>query len=264
MKNPKNSDLPIIAIALVMILALYGCDKFKGATGPEGPALTGNIVGYVALYDEYGRKLSDHSDVSVRTADSAVSTLTTSSGKWVLDGLKTGCYTLIFSKAGCGTIKRYGLQFSGGGDYFYGSALPILQLPAFTITSLSVTPSSTSISLNGTISSPAVTGQSRSVRFFISTSNTVSADPARYNYTTLSASTTTSSFALTITSSTFNSAGLFSGTTIYIIAYPTSSRYYYDEGITYLESGYLDPETGRKVYPSIGSTPSNIVMTAVP
>ena len=105
------------AMSLVLLffsICSSSCDKFKGDTGPAGPKLTGNLTGYVTLYDDYGRKLPDNSTVTITVENSDKATTSDISGKWTITELATGSYTLTFSKTGFGVYKRIGLGFTGG------------------------------------------------------------------------------------------------------------------------------------------------------
>ncbi|MCF8335427.1 MAG: carboxypeptidase-like regulatory domain-containing protein [Bacteroidales bacterium] len=80
------------------------------------PELTGNMVGYVYTFDEFGDILDDHSEVKVTATgvDKEYSTLSDSKGRFELTDLPTGTYELSFEKEGFGVLKQFGVQHLGG------------------------------------------------------------------------------------------------------------------------------------------------------
>lgn len=80
------------------------------------PGLTGNIVGFVYTFDEFGNYLEDRSNVKVTAfgMDQNYSTHSNSKGKFVLEDLPTGTYELHLAKEGFGTLKQFGVQHLGG------------------------------------------------------------------------------------------------------------------------------------------------------
>jgi hypothetical protein len=255
------------AMSLVLLffsICSSSCDKFKGDTGPAGPKLTGNLIGYVTLYDDYGRKLPDNSTVTITVENSDKATTSDISGKWTITELATGSYTLTFSKTGFGVYKRIGLGFTGGGDLFYGRSQFLMAIPAFTVSSLVATPTTSSVTISGSISSAPSAGYVHYVRFFIGTSSSVSSNPTTFLFSYLSSGTSTTAISTSITSSTFNRAGISSGSTVYLIAYASANSTYFDDGTNFLDTGYSDPATGKTIYPNIGTIPSNTVSFLVP
>ena len=96
-------------ILALLIIFLNNCE------GPEGPKLEGEIYGRILTYDLSYNKHSEHSGVNVIIDGIGESTITDSSGFWIIDGISTGIYNLNFEKDGFGTNKRLEFQFVGGG-----------------------------------------------------------------------------------------------------------------------------------------------------
>ncbi len=144
------SKLPIVFLPIVLLLCI-GCDKFKGDTGPAGPSITGDLIGFSYLYDVDGNHVLDNSGIAVSVDGTNISATSDSSGRWMLPGLNTGTYTIAISKEGYGTEKIIGYPFVGGGQAYFGK-LSLHQIPSFSITELSATTSLGFVNISGTLS----------------------------------------------------------------------------------------------------------------
>lgn len=80
------------------------------------PGLTGNMVGYVYTFDEFGNLLEDRSHVKITALglDQNYSANSNSDGRFVLEEVPTGTYELHLKKEGFGTLKQFGVQHLGG------------------------------------------------------------------------------------------------------------------------------------------------------
>ena len=87
-----------IIIIMVIELGCKGDTGSMGPTGPGGPNLTGKITGVVVLTDTNGVQPTKRSGISVQIEGTNKSTLTDSTGKWVLDTMTTGTYAIDISK----------------------------------------------------------------------------------------------------------------------------------------------------------------------
>jgi len=255
MKTKLNSALFLyLSITIPLSICALSC---KGADGPAGPSLSGDLVGYSYLYDLSGNRAADNSGITVAVEGSSTTATTTADGRWTLSGLKTGTYTIAWTKSGYGMRKSVGLQFVGGGQVYYGS-ISLYLIATHTATNLVATTSVVStlkyVNLSGNFS--GTTMQYMMVRFFVGTSSAVSSTPANYLYTTSSSySSTPTTFSTSINTQSLTSAGIFSGSTIYVIAY----------GDSYFGStSYIDIATGRFVYTCLNAVPSNVSTVVVP
>src|SRR5437764_14365972 len=102
------------AAAMAGIL-FSGCKE----TTVVSPAAPGNITGYVQLYDTLSQPLADQSGVTVSLPGTSISAQSDRSGKWTLQNVPPGTYTIFFSKDGYSSMKDFNLQFIGNGTYYY-------------------------------------------------------------------------------------------------------------------------------------------------
>jgi hypothetical protein len=255
--KPKNmimKNLIVVYCLFIMILTGVSCSK-EGPMGPEGPAgpsgtgLTGSLVGWVALYTEYGVLVTDKSDVTVTVDGAAVPTTakTNSAGKFQFDNLSSGTYEIVFTKTGYAT-RRLSITFIGGSKPFYYTSVALSQQTTTVTSGLILSVSGTSINYQMTVSPAIPSGSLRYVRIFVGNSNAVSSS----NYlTTLSFGSSSTTPSITSTPN----KGLFpSGTTLYAVAY----------GEAYSSYSFPDAITGNGVFSTIGSTGSNIASIIVP
>lgn len=231
---------------------LYACKKETGPQGQAGPSLTGNLSGYVFLTDQYQQKIYPLSNTTVKIASSSISAVTDSSGKYTFSNLTTGTYEIDYTHAGCGSFKKTGQQFLGGGNLLV-SDVHLSVIPAFTILkdSAYITQKDTS-----QINVKIVLGNSDSTRtrgliYFVGTAPNVSSDPSTYLISFTGNATqnkNTELFAITVVS--LYRAGFHPGQSIYIKPYPTSSG-----------GTYEDPDTGETIFPTLGMPGMPLVIT---
>lgn len=115
----ENTIAKIVGV-LVLPIIVWGCKGDAGPAGPLGPHLAGDLYGAVVLFDEDSISIFDHSRVNISIDGTSSSTTSDRDGWWRLVGLRTGTYTITFSKIGYETYKRFSYQFVGGDSVFYG------------------------------------------------------------------------------------------------------------------------------------------------
>jgi hypothetical protein len=247
-----KSKIILISTMLLILFVTDSCEKV-GPAGPEGPAgsaLTGSLVGFITLYDEFGNLVADKSGVIVSIDGylPATSSTTNSAGRYEIDDLPTGTYDLIFSKTGYATYKSLSLSFVGGVKPRVFNAILVQQTTTL-ISSLTLSVySSTQMTISCTLSPAIPSGYARYLRFFFSKSSSISGT----NYlTTLSTGSSSTSLS---TIRTFDKVTYPSGTTLYAIAF----------GESYYTYGYQDLISGLQVYSTISTTGSNIASIIVP
>ena len=98
---------------LSLLMVLCSCED---PVVPESPLQAGDLVGKVETFSEFGEPFQDHSDVEVTIegTDPLVTTLTDKEGNYLITGLTTGTYNLIFTKADHQTRKLFSFRFIGG------------------------------------------------------------------------------------------------------------------------------------------------------
>ena len=256
--------------ALSIILMATSCKKgdtgSTGATGATGPSLSGNMEGFVSLYDAAGSKIlsnlkGDTLMLTNNSTNAVTKTTTDSTGKYTFTNLTTGNYNLTTTKAGYGTLLAQNIQFVGGGNTYKNGAL--CQIPSINVTSaqaVDTTVSATTNTLTSTPESyvkvrgtlPATTGGSEII-VFVSNVGGTSASGSATNfstYYTLAVSPGALTFKINIPTSDLHDLGFVTGNTVYFAAYMV--------GGNLNASSYVDLSTGKNVFTSLSSTPINM------
>ena len=249
---PVSWATPLSLVAAAMVAA--GCTS----NTTDGPTLTGDWHGYVALHDEYGVPLASDTGVlvtAVNNGHTGPSVVSSGDGSYDLAGLHTGTYTLVYSGAGTGIFLRPEVGFIGGGTQFLG-VQNLSTASTGTVTGLTAAPdiSGDAVDITAAIGPPP-TGLTRYVRLFFGAANTVSSAPASYRVSLLSRNTTG---ALSISVADTALAGLRtafgSGNPAYVVGYGDSA----------FPDSYADTATGNTIYPNVSTSPSNTVAFVVP
>jgi hypothetical protein len=231
-----------VSVLFIIFLGLM-FNSCKKEVGPAGPDHTGNIIGFVTLYNSNGEKLNNGEGVEVSIdGNNPISVNTDSIGKYQLDNIKTGVYDLTFSKDSFSSYKRIGLQFIGGTD-------PVVSNASLYVSSKNVISNLTLAVVNSQVrayGNIGHTGYYGYYRYYIGLDASVS-NTNYYSTGTLS--------LLGTTFNAFINTDLYSsGSSIYILIY----------GITSGDAGYQDITTGDIIYPSLNTVGSNVASIIVP
>ena len=237
----------------------------NGANGPAGPAgpsgqnLVGTLTGFVNPVDEIGGTVAKAGvQVTLDNVTPSVSVTSDADGRFSFLNLRNGTYNLTFSRAGLVTFRRIGVLHVGGDQPTYLGVSSISQPSTLTITGITATvPANSSVVTMGlNFNSPVPTSLFRYVIFASTSPNPTAATGTAVATGSFSVNTATNSFQASATVSRFSfaNAGFVSGTTLYLVAY----------GSTSILSTYNDPATGRLVYPALNATPSSVVSVVVP
>jgi hypothetical protein len=103
------------------------CKGPTGDVGPAGTGLTGTITGFIEIYDtdpSFKGSFKNDKRVFIKKYSGATVTgigmgmtvtgITDTTGKFNLEGLKSGTYNITATKEGFGTDKIFSYQFIGG------------------------------------------------------------------------------------------------------------------------------------------------------
>ncbi|MFC7666168.1 carboxypeptidase-like regulatory domain-containing protein [Hymenobacter humi] len=245
--------------AICMGVVLDGCKGKDGDPGPAASAVTGNINGFVNAVDQNGTALNKSGiTVSLEGANTAITTSTNADGKYEFPNVKAGTYNLSYTRTGLAPFRRFGVGHVGGDQPTYLGTLTQSQVSTLTVPSLQAfsSPSTSSVTFDLNVSSPAPTTTFRYAMFASATPN-VSPTSATLVFTGsafVTSPTTFYSFSTSVARTTLTNAGFASGSTVYMAAFGSSA---------FLAS-YSDPATGKFVYPSINPAASPVVSIVMP
>lgn len=232
-----SSNLPImLLVTTAFITFMVGCED--SSTGSHQN--TGSIVGFVQPFDQWGRKLNDRSGVMVSLKGGSASDVTNADGRFNLENVSAGVYTIILEKKGFGTMKIPGYRFPGGGQAFLkpGQAVRISKIPDYSasIDSMYIPKQPPLLFIDGALSKPLPENAIRGgVVFYFSKSKDISPDPSNYD---------------------FLSAWLIYKTPYHLpvvkLSYLTPGEKYYVKGYTAGLTPYIDPASNDKIFVSTG------------
>jgi hypothetical protein len=233
-----------------------------GPTGPTGPAgqnLSGNIVGFINSLDEDGNQQAKNGVTVTIEGASPLTATSDANGRFEFINVRSGTYNLTYSRAGYGTLRRYGVGHVGGEQATFLGTTTFSQA-ATTVASAAtatVNTAGATVVVNFTVSKPVAATTFR-YAVLASASPVLTGSTATLvgaGGTTIGGAPVASLAAnSSIPKSTLNSAGFASGSTVYLTVY----------GSTFSLISYVDPVTGRSIYPSLSSTASNTVAVIVP
>lgn len=234
-----------VAIALGCILVFAGCakDGENGPAGAAGPALTGNITGFVNLFDQYGGHILLDNDSSLVAMDgTSNASYTDSLGCYLFSNVQTGIYNLTCTHVGFGTTKVNSLQFTGGGDLYRDIRLSAI--PSFQVDSISIASTPGMLTLIGHLPTDV---QQRTVLVFVGSAANTSADPATYlTFYNKNVMPNQGNFNIQVPATDLNALGLTTGETVYFAAYASTTTFNNS-------SSYQDLNTGRTVFTAISA-----------
>ncbi len=231
----------IFTSAIIIFIVFFS--SCKKEAGPAGPSLTGNIIGYLTLYNSFGDRIPNASGVAVTIDGSKPRTVFTDSlGEYKLDSIQTGIYNITFVKDSFVTYKKLGQQFVGGSEPVISNVT--LYVPSVnSVSNLNLTVTNGHAVATGTLTHPGYYGY---YRYYLGYSASV-------NDTNYISTGTLSVTGLNL-NSTINTDALDAGSTAYLIIY----------GITNGDGGYVDVNNGDTYYPSLCTKPSNVLSVTVP
>lgn len=120
----------LATLIILLIISISSCTKTAegipgpaGAPGNAGQSITNNrsgISGYVLMVNQFTVTDTTLDSVTVSTVmgDSVISVLTDKTGKFLLPGLKSGTYRIMFKKNGYDSIGRNVDHSGGNADQF--------------------------------------------------------------------------------------------------------------------------------------------------
>lgn len=248
--------LNFILTGLTVLSMLVSSCK-KPANGPEGPAgpqggngpaLTGNLKGYINHYDLSGAKvITDLANDSVYIDGTGKSTVTDANGLYTFPGISTGVYNITVKKPGStyGYTKIQNIEFAGNGDTYRNAAMSATPSNSVsTIMAYDTTISAINyVRIRGTVpSAPRV----QSIIVFVNTpGNTTVSSSVNSSYYVFNVAPNSTTYSKNISTSDLYDLGFASGNTSYFAAYMV--------GGNTNASSYLDFTTNRTVFTALSA-----------
>ncbi|MBA3664288.1 MAG: hypothetical protein H0W61_08785 [Bacteroidetes bacterium] len=220
----------------------------QGPQGNSGPALTGNLKGYINHFDVAGAKVTtDLANDSVYLDGTGKSAVTDANGLFTFSGISTGVYNMTVKKAASayGYTKVQNIEFAGNGDtYRNGSMSATPSNSVSTLLAFDTTISSVNyIRIKGTL--PASSKAQSVIVFFNAPGSTAVNAASNSTYYILNVLANATAYAKNIATSDLYDLGFISGNTAYIAAYTIGSNTN--------ASSFVDFTTNRTVFTAISS-----------
>jgi len=241
----------ILFFSLFILSALTACEK-----NIEYEKLTGQLIGYVRLYENNWTPASDYSgvEITVEGSNPEISVLTDEKGQYIIDDLESGIYNIIFNKEGYGQYIIFGYQFVGGNKPATLGQKDLYQLLDFQIVNLQISEFEDNLFPVVNVTATAINSSGYTYPFC----RCYLGDEQNVSY---------KNYVSSSTDQFFNETGDFSFT-LYIdtLKFPTGSElflvmYPATEAVQY----YTDIESGKKIYTSVNyNNPSNVANITIP
>jgi hypothetical protein len=226
--------------SFILILLITSC-----SSNDDSPAAAtrANISGSVNLYNESTNQV-DNSNMTVSVLGTMPlnSAVTDAEGKFVLSNVPFGTYTLEYTKNGYGTYKKFGVVHGTNGQATALTATPSLgQVSTTNITGITASTSANQVVLSMSTNPGGSAANRRYIRYFLSTSQSVSA--TNYSYYSPVFTSQINPFEKTILATELISAGFTSGQQVYVRAY----------GDSFWDNAYDSPEFNRRIFPNLNA-----------
>ncbi len=242
--------LNYLTLSLLIILGFTSCNDSEDST-PE-PITKANIIGSVNLYNEGTTQIVD-SGMTVNLEGTGFSATTDNQGDFTLSDVPFGSYTIVYEKSGFGTFKKLQLEHNNTGSPTVITITPSLgQNSSTQITDLTASLNGNDVVVSVTTNPAGNSGDTRYVRYFLSTSTNVSAEDYIYYSPVLKSQINPKK--ITLTSANLSDAGFLSGETVYVKVY----------GDSFWSNEYDDSTLGRKVFPNLNIVSANAVSFVMP
>jgi hypothetical protein len=239
---------------LLMVLVL-SCKKNDNTTSTPTNPTTASLGGEVILYDE-AKNLLDKSGMTV-SLDSTYppySSVTNTSGQYVIPQVPFGNRTLVFEKSGYGTFKIFNIihAYNNGNGTLVDTVPSLGKISSTQVTAVTTAASPTAATITITTNPGGSSTTSRYVRIFLNSRPSVS----NTNYQKVLAlyEVKANPSDKTLTKAELNTLGFASGSTVYLRVY----------GDSFYSNNYDDPVIGRTIFPNLNATTVAITSFIVP
>ena len=239
-----------LTFGLIILLGISSCSKDEDPT--PVPITKANITGSVNLYDE-GTTQIDNSNMTVKVEGTtpAISATTDANGDFTLSDVPFGTYTILYEKSGFGTFKKFDIEHKNNATAILNTP-SIGEISTTQITNLEANVSGNDIIISVTTNPAGSNGNTRYVRYFLSTDSNVSSE--NYTYFSPGLVSQINPKEITLSNNDLTSAGFSTGETVFVKVY----------GDSFWSNEYNDPDLGRNVFPNLNMTSTNSVSFIVP
>lgn len=238
-------------LVLFLVTGFTSCSDSEDSAPEPDPITSGNISGSVNLYDE-GVTQIDNAGMTVKLEGTSISVVTDDEGKFTLENVSFGTYTLVYEKSGYGTFKRFDVEHNVE-NTFIPDAPSLGQRSTTVTTNLTVNSSSSfPVILGATTNPEGNQADTRYIRYFFSTTPNVSSDNYENVLETFPVNITP--YNLNLSQASLDALGFASGTTVYVKCY----------GESFWGNNYNDPNLGREIFPNLNSTAATAVSFVMP
>jgi hypothetical protein len=200
-----------------------------------------HVFGSVNLYDE-GTTPIDGSNmtVTVENTNHTIAAITDMNGAFTLLDVPFGTHTIVYEKTGFGTYKLFDFQHKKS-ESAISNAPSLGKVSTTQITGLEANLTGDYVIISITTNPAGSNGNTRYIRYFLSTDSTVSNE--NYTYFSPIFASRINPKEITISKNDLINAGFASGQTIYINAY----------GDSFWSNEYEDPVLGRTIFPNLNT-----------
>ncbi|MBL7999949.1 MAG: hypothetical protein JNL32_15110 [Candidatus Kapabacteria bacterium] len=247
-----------MTLSIVCIVISFGTLSCNRVDGPVNVVnLSGSLTGFITTFDENGVALN-RNGVTVSLEGTEYTTTTDTAGRWQLNDVTAGIYTINFARDSFSTNKLVAQQFIGNGTAYYG-VQSISKKPRhvafFDSVVTDYAPNDTAVRIYGKASEQTPLGFNRVVLIFLGSSANVSALPANYNYVfTKFMGSGSTTFEDKFTTQQLQNFGFPRGSKVYMTVYSTARNYF----------RYADLQTGRQFYSGLSDNGSAVKSFTVP
>lgn len=242
--------LKYLTSCLIVLLGISSCSSDDNST--PAPITKANISGSVNLYDE-GTTQVDKSNMTVKLEETtpSISATTDANGDFTLVDVPFGTYRVLYQKSGFGTFKKFNIEHQNN-----ATALPntpsLGEISTTQITDLEASISGNDIIISVTTNPAGSNGNTRYIRYFLSTDSNVNNE--NYTYFSPGLVSQVNPKAITLSNSDLLSAGFTTGQTVFIKAY----------GDSFWSNEYYDSDLDKNIFPNLNMTSNNSVSFIVP
>ena len=249
---------------------MTACKKETPAPVTQSSPVSGAVVGFLNIRDEFGNMLASQSGVKVKieNASPEISALTDSNGRFILNKVKPGPLSLVIEGPGFEPTKEFFNNVSTGGESpfflnslyeegFYRSPWILCERSTTSVTDVGVSPYDPEYPygrqvIRGLLSNERGNG---GYLIFFGKDGTVSkdnylysTDQQKYYYPEVAQGQSTGEFTNFIPTSLLYSFGFTKGDRVYFVVYGAPK---------YLNT-YIDLNTRKNIFTNLSSSPSNV------